>query len=134
MTSDRSKEEAVSILYYADSFNGAHTSLGDTFSQWTFSSAKCGDPLSSLFEVNYGGKSVVVKLNDRPNCEKHPDVVDLSKVGFEALAPISKGKLSGTAHSLGMVDKTYTKNYLDTSAFTGLGIALDEKIPNTYQQ
>ena len=32
-----------------------------------------------------------------------------------------------------MVSKDYTKHYLGTSTFSGLGIILDEKIPNTYK-
>lgn len=69
-----------------------------------------------------------------PNCEKHPDIIDISKVAFESLAPLSqKDVFSGTAKLIGNVDRGYKKAYLGMNTSSGLGIVLDEKIPNTYR-
>jgi len=88
------------ILYYADSLEGAYTSAGEVFSQNIFSSANCSFGLGSLIQVVSGEKSVVVKNNDRPNCTKHPKMVDLSTVAFTQLAPLTKGRLTGQAINL----------------------------------
>ena len=56
-------------------------------------------------QVRYLDKAVLVKANDRPNCAKHPDIVDLTKAAFSSIAPISKGKLDGTLVALGSLPK-----------------------------
>lgn len=120
------------ILYYADMFEGRNTSNGDRFSQSTFSAARCTIDLGRLIQVSAGSKSVVVKANDRPNCTVHPDIVDLSKIAFETLAPLSRGRLSGSFEPLGTVPSGYRKEFVAPNALSDLGVRFDENIPNTY--
>lgn len=120
------------ILYYSDDFENSGTSNGDRFSQSAYSAARCGVDLGRLIQVGYGSRSVVVKVNDRPSCSRHPDIVDLSTSAFQTLAPLSKGRLKGSFEVLGQTPAGYRKEPLSTSAFSELGIKLGEKIPNTY--
>lgn len=139
-TSDSPSNSAVStslsteaqILYYADMFEGRGTSNGDRFSQSAFSAARCAIDLGRLIQVSAGGKSVVVKANDRPNCAAHPDIVDLSKIAFETLAPLSRGRLSGSFEPLGTAPSGYRKEFVAPNALSDLGVRFDENIPNTY--
>lgn len=77
------------ITYYADSFEGMKTANGNPFSQYYFSAAACEIPLNTLLQVRKNNTSVIVKLNDRPNCSKYPNLVDLSKTAFRTLGKIS---------------------------------------------
>lgn len=122
----------VSILYYADAFEGGHASNGDTFSQAYFSAAKCVTPLNTLIQVTNGKKSVIVKNNDRPNCALHPDIVDLTKNAFSAIGKLSSGRLSGSFIALKGVPKSYYKKYIPSAIFAPLGITLEQGLPNTY--
>lgn len=139
-TSDSPSSSAVSpslsaeaqILYYADMFEGRGTANGDRFSQSTYSAARCAIDLGRLIQVSAGSKSVVVKANDRPNCTVHPDIVDLSKIAFEALAPLSKGRLSGSFEPLGITPAGYRKELVAQNVLADLGVRFDENLPNTY--
>lgn len=120
---------SVSLTYYADGFEGMKTANGNPFSQYYFSAAACATPLNTLLQVSANGTSVIAKLNDRPNCTKYPNLVDLSKAAFSALGkPASEGSMT----ILGTVPKAYIKKTLPIDAFSSLGIALDSDIPNTY--
>lgn len=88
------------ILYYADSFEGGGTANGDRFTQSAYSAARCSASLGKLLQITAEGKSVMVKANDRPNCDKHPDIADLTTTAFKSLAPLSKGRLSGSVAEL----------------------------------
>lgn len=134
-----SSQDAVStlstsaqILYYSDDFENRNTSSGDRFNQSAYSAARCAVDLGRLVQVASGNKSVVVKVNDRPSCSKHPDIVDLTTSAFQALAPISKGRLSGSFETLGMAPSGYRKEPVSPSAFADLGVKFDQGIPNTY--
>ena len=122
----------VEIVYYSDDLEGNGTAGGNTFSQAFFSAAKCTTPLNTLIQVINGEKSVIVKNNDRPNCVKHPNLVDLTKTSFSTIGKISSGKLAGSFVGLGNVSKGYVKRYLAKDTFGELGIALDSNLPNTY--
>ena len=89
-------------------------------------------PLNTLVQVFSDNRSVIVKTNDRPNCTKYPNLVDLSKTAFGSIGKVSKGKIPGSTISLGSVSKGYVKTYLDTDTFQDLGIELTPGIPNTY--
>lgn len=91
-----SLSQTADVLYYADAFQDFSTSSGDRFSQSAYSAARCEIQLGRLIQVAYGPRSVIVKANDRPNCTKHPDIVDLSTAAFQSLAPLSKGRLAGS--------------------------------------
>ena len=120
------------VTFYADSFEGNRTSLGDQFSQSNFSAARCDVTLGKLVQVIANGKSVIVKANDRPDCSRHPSLADLSTKAFQILAPLSKGRISGSVVELGNVPKDYVKTAYPTDAFAELGVTLSEGIPNTY--
>lgn len=126
--------QPTSILYYADDFEWAGTSGWNKFSQSYFSSANCDVPLHSFIQVISGSKSVIVKNNDRPNCRLHPDIVDLSTISFQRLAPLSRGRLTGSFVSLGSAGQSFTKQYIPTDYFSSLQVTLDANIPNAYLQ
>jgi rare lipoprotein A (peptidoglycan hydrolase) len=91
---------AADITYYADSFDGRGTASGERFSQNVHSAARCSVSFGKLLQVSFAGKSLIVKANDRPNCSKYPNVVDLSSSAFKVLAPLSKGRLAGSVAEL----------------------------------
>lgn len=123
---------SAQVLYYADEFENGGTSSGDRFNQSAYSAARCAVDLGRFIQVANGSKSVVVKVNDRPNCSRHPDIVDLTTTAFRSLAPLSKGRLSGSFETLGMAPSGYRKEPVSTAAFSDLGIKFDENVPNTY--
>ena len=82
--------------------------------------------------MSYGGRAIVVKNNDRPNCKLHPDVIDLSTIAFKTLAPLSKGRMKGEYVALGAVSKSLSKQYIPTNSFSSQDILLNENIPNIY--
>ncbi len=120
------------FLYYADSFEGGGTSNGNIFRQAGFSAARCNIDLNTLVQLRYRTTGVIVKVNDRPNCSKHPDIVDLTKTAFSTLAPLSKGRLKGSFVPLGKVSNNIVKEYLPMNYFANLGIEIDPGIPNLY--
>jgi rare lipoprotein A (peptidoglycan hydrolase) len=85
-----------------------------------------------LVQVGKGNTSVVVKVNDRPNCSRHADLIDLTTTAFRSIGNISSGRLQGTLNILGSVSKDYTKKMIPSDTFSDLGITLDANIPNTY--
>ncbi len=126
--------ESADITYYADAFEGGHTANGNIFSQSSFSAARCEIPFNTLVQVGNGNTSVVVKANDRPNCSRYPNVIDLSTTAFQTIGNLSSGRLQGTTNILGMVSADYTKQMIPSDTFVSLGIKLDSNIPNTYLQ
>ncbi len=88
--------------------------------------------INSFLQVRYGGKSVIVKANDRPNCAKHPDIVDLTTTAFRTLAPLSSGKLAGSFIALDKTPKGLVKEFIPTDFFANYSIKLDANIPNIY--
>jgi Lytic transglycolase/Cysteine-rich secretory protein family len=125
-------DSQADILFYADAFEGGTTSNGDVFSQSIYSAANCTTNLNQLIQVKYWEDAVIVTVNDRPNCEKHPSIVDLSKQAFSHLADSRAGKLAGDFRRLGSVPKDYAKSLFPGTTFEKLGIQLDSGIPNTY--
>lgn len=73
---------STDITYYADMFEGRNTANGNIFSQTNFSAARCETPFNTLLQVGNNNTSVIVKVNDRPNCSKYPNVTDLSTIAF----------------------------------------------------
>lgn len=121
--------------YYDDMFVGRTTSNGEIFSQEHFSAAICDEgTMWQLLHVSYGNTGMVVKANDRPNCSKHPQVIDLTTEAFATLAPLSKGRLYDLSVSpLGVsLPEWYVKRFLDSDTFSSLGVILAPHTPNTY--
>lgn len=124
---------AYDITYYADSFDWRSTALGDTFRQDGFTAALCDFPLGNALRLSFKDNSVVLKANDRPNCRKHPDLIDVSKYVFWLFAPISRGRFwDGVIEDLGTLPIGYEKRYLPHDAFRSSAITIDSQIPNTY--
>lgn len=123
---------STDITYYADSFEGGHTANGNSYSQSYYSAAGCLTPFNTLLQIGKGTTAVIVKLNDRPNCTKHPNLTDLTTTAFKIIGKISSGRLQGTVNTLGVVSKNYTKKIVSPNTFGELGISLDTNIPNTY--
>jgi hypothetical protein len=85
-------------------------------------------------QVISGNKAVIVKNNDRPNCRLHPDIIDLSTISFQKLAPISRGRIAGSFVQLGSGGQAFTKQYIPSDYFSSLQVTLDANIPNAYLQ
>ncbi len=111
---------SADLLYYADQFEGGGASNGNIFHHAGFSAARCNIDLNTLVQVRSGDSGVIVKVNDRPNCAKHPDIIDLTRTAFTTLAPLSKGRLDGSFLSLGKVSNSLVKEYLPTDFFANL--------------
>jgi uncharacterized protein YkwD len=122
----------ANFLYYADQFEDGRTANGDIFKHAGFSGARCNIPLGTLAQIRFGETSTTVKLNDRPNCTRHPDIIDLTRTAFSTLAPLSRGKIAGSFTSLGVLPSGVTKQYLPTDFFSPLGINLAPNTPNLY--
>jgi len=120
------------ITYYADFFEWRNTSNGNVFSQAYYSAARCDIPFNTLLQVGKGTSSIIVKVNDRPNCSKYPNVTDLSKTAFGTVGKLSSGRLQWTFNTLGTVSKSYIKETLPSATFADLWISLSSHIPNTY--
>ncbi len=122
----------IDISYYADYFEWWYTANGNYFSQNYFSAAKCYTDFNTLSQIILDNKSIVVKVNDRPNCTKHPNLVDLSTIAFDFLAKRYTGKKPGEYLELWKVDKDYYKKYLSLDSFKDYWLILEENIPNIY--
>ncbi len=115
--------------FYSDSFDGGSTSNGRTFDQTKYSAAICGIDLGQYLYVSYGGTGIVVEANDRPNCSKYPNVIDLSREAFRTLAPLSVGRISPVSVTpIGWAPMT-AKGFLPRDAFAHLGVLLTIDIP-----
>ena len=123
---------SANLLYYADSFEGQKTANGNVFRHSGFSAARCDVGLNTLLQVRYGDSSVLVKANDRPDCVKHGDIVDLTKTAFSTLAPLSKGRLDGSFLALGKLPASVVKEYLPTDFFSSFSVKIDANTPNLY--
>lgn len=80
--------------YYSDAFEGGSTSNGDIFSQSGFTAATCDVPLGKNIYVFSAGTGAIVRVNDRPNCGRYPNILDLTKKVFSLFAPVSAGRVS----------------------------------------
>ena len=106
--------------YYSDSFDGGTTANGEKFSQNDFSAAICDMALGQYLYVSTGSTGIVVSANDRPNCRKYPDVIDLSREAFRVLSPLGVGRISGiSVTSIGSASKT-PKGFLTSDVFAHL--------------
>ncbi|GAB0174887.1 MAG: hypothetical protein HHAS10_07660 [Candidatus Altimarinota bacterium] len=117
--------------YYSDSFQGGHTANGDTFDQNSYSAAMCDIPLGQYLHVSKGNTGVVVELNDRPNCSRYPEVIDLSRRAFQVFAPLSAGRVEAlNVTPIGTAPMGQTKGFLPSDSFRHLGVTLTNDIPN----
>ena len=110
--------------YYADSFEWARTANGDVFSHSGFTAAACGIPLGKNVYVSSNDVGALIRINDRPNCSRFPNVIDLSKSSFSLFAPLSAGRIQSVD-----VD---TLDTLDVSLFRSLWVELSPGTPSVY--
>lgn len=76
---------------------------------------------------------MVVTLNDRPNCSRHPDVIDLSQSAFEVFAPLSRGRIQDIdAQVIGYRNVSVSKKTFDTEVFSDFSVELSRPLSNTY--
>ncbi|EKE29465.1 MAG: hypothetical protein ACD_2C00171G0002 [uncultured bacterium (gcode 4)] len=122
------------ITYYSDAFEWWKTSNWNIFSQRYFSTAKCGTPHNKMIQVWLWDRSVITKVNDRPNCTRYPDLIDLSTTSFDLLYERYKWKQKGEYIELWSVPGDYYKQYLPVWTFEDDSIELSPKIPNSYLQ
>ena len=124
---------SYTMTYYSDAFEWKRTSFWEVFRQDGFSSAFCGVPLWSLVYVQMGSSGMTLKVNDRPNCQKHDDLIDVSKAVFTRFAPLSRGKVVWVSVTpLWSAPIGYEKRLLEANTFENDGITLDPDLPNTY--
>lgn len=124
---------ALDVTYYADDFEWGTTANGEVFSQNIYSAALCSDTLGEYMYVYTSSTWVIVKHNDRPNCRKQSDLIDLSRVGFTAFAPTSVGRFSSaTWVSLGVLPVSLKKDF-SRDVFSSFWVELSGAIPNTFR-
>ena len=115
--------------YYSDSLEGSYTSNGEVFSQNTDSAAICDLPLGQWYYMQGASTGVVIRANDRPNCTRYPNLIDLSASVFQTFAPLSTGKVSGLAVTPIKIPTNLQKSWILPGMFQNLGILLDDRLP-----
>lgn len=76
--------------HYSDYYIGKITANGDVFVQDKFTCASNNYPFGTILRVFYKGKYIDVRVNDRM---VDSGVIDLSKLAFSFLAPLSVGRI-----------------------------------------
>jgi rare lipoprotein A (peptidoglycan hydrolase) len=80
--------------YYGvgDGYHGQTTANGERFNTYAMTAAHRSLPFGTRLRVTHGGRSVVVRINDRGPFIAGRDL-DLSYAAFTALAPASRGHI-----------------------------------------
>lgn len=76
--------------YYANKYAGKPTASGQLYDPYSFTAAHPSLPFGTRLSVNYGGKSVVVTINDRLPYGADSDL-DLSWAAANALGLLEVG-------------------------------------------
>jgi len=81
--------------YYGvgDGYHGQTTASGERFNTYAMTAAHRSLPFGTRVRVTHGGRSVVVRINDRGPFIAGREL-DLSYAAFTALAPASRGHLN----------------------------------------
>lgn len=82
----------ASFYGVGDSYNGRTTASGERFNTYAMTTAHRSLPFNSKLRVTHGGRSIVVKVNDRGPFISGRSL-DLSYAAFTALAPASRGHI-----------------------------------------
>ena len=77
---------------YGDGYHGQITANGERFNTYAMTAAHRSLPFGTRLRVTYGGRSVLVRINDRGPYVAGRDL-DLSYAAFSALAPPSRGHI-----------------------------------------
>ena len=124
---------ALDATYYADVFEGRRTANGSVFSQNNFSAAFCSWSLGRQVYAHSANTWVVLTINDRPNCTRHPNTLDLSKIAFSSFAPLSTGRIDGISiHELPKSTLQFNKSIFSQYDFSEFSVELNSHISNTY--
>ncbi len=124
---------ALEATYYADDFEWRKTANGETFSQMVHSAAICGENLWNYAYIQKGMTWMVVNLNDRPNCNRFPDVIDLSKSAFQIFSPLSVGRFTDiNATLIGENSFHFGKKSFSSDTFSPFNIILTRPLSNSY--
>lgn len=78
--------------YYGDYYHGRLTANGEVFDQEGMTAASNIYPIGTRIRMQYGDKSVEVRINDTG---AFTHTVDLSKGAFRVLAPLEQGVING---------------------------------------
>lgn len=76
--------------YYADQFHGRTTANGEKFNMYAMTAANKTLPFGTKLSVEYQGREVVVRINDR-GPYVHGRIIDLSKGAAQALGLVQNG-------------------------------------------
>jgi hypothetical protein len=128
-------QEVHEISLYAEDFQGAGTAFGEKFNMDALTAAHRTFPYNTLVRVTdiEGGKSVIVRVNDRGPYVKGRDM-DLSLAAFLQLAPRSKGVLHATFQRLG--DASIVEPCTEDQRYQSLivkGVRLLPGVPHTFR-
>lgn len=124
---------ALEATYYSDNFEWWRTVNGDIFSQSWHTAAACDILLGQYGYISRGGTGFVATINDRPNCSRYPEVVDLSRVGFQIFAPISAWRIGDISLTpIGTNTDSFQKKNLAKDTFVPLGVEVSTTLSNTY--
>lgn len=124
---------AFDATYYWDVFEWGMTANGNIFSQTNHSAAICYEELGQLTYVSTSQTGMVVVLDDRPNCKRHINSIDLSSSVFMNFAPIETGRISDiSAVPLGINVGKFIKRNISQEEFSSLWVNLWSPMANTY--
>lgn len=125
-------EKYWELMYYADYFEWKKTANWNIFSHLYFSAAKCNTPLNTMTQVWLWDKSLIIKTNDRPNCDRFPNLIDLSTTAFDYFFERYKWKQAWSYIELWLASKEYYKKFIESNIFEDEAIIIKEKTPNSY--
>ena len=94
------------------------------FHQDGYTAAACDISLGKNVYVFSENTGAIIHINDRPNCARYPNILDLTRKVFTLFAPASRGRISSL-----QVD---TLDSIDSHIFSSLGIELDMGAPSVY--
>lgn len=79
--------------YYSDRYSGKLTANAERYNPNLFTAAHENLPLGESVRVTNlaNNQSVIVKINDRCDCQKHGRIIDLSKNAAQQIQIIEKG-------------------------------------------
>lgn len=83
--------------WYGEELRGRLTANGEKFDPDALTCASWDYPFGTKLRVSHGGKSVIVRVNDRgPSKQFLVRTIDLSREAFRRLAPLEEGLIGVT--------------------------------------
>lgn len=90
---------AVVCSWYGAEFAGRPTASGEPYRPSALTCASNRFRFGTRLQVTAGGKSVIVRVNDR-TAKKHAARIDLSPAAFTKLAPLHQGLVEASVKVL----------------------------------